>query len=175
MRIITNRFSDGRGFRLGRDDRIVRMDSRDGGRVGEPRRVALAIVIREGKALVARRRSGDEFDGLWEFPGGKIEAGESPEAAAVRECWEELGCRVTPLRILGTHTHDYRSFRVELNAVLCAPDAVGGTEGRSQAGSRWVDLEELRALPMPAGNAAFVESLSIGGESREFDSPGGGV
>lgn len=62
--------------------------------------VAVAIIIRDGKVLVARRAADKSFAGKWEFPGGKIEKGETPEQAAAREMMEELNCRIFPKKLL---------------------------------------------------------------------------
>ncbi len=62
--------------------------------------VAVAVIIRDGKVLVARRAADKSFAGRWEFPGGKIEKGETPEQAAVREMMEELNCRIIPKKLL---------------------------------------------------------------------------
>ncbi len=69
--------------------------------------VAAAVVIREGRVLLTRRAEGQHLAGLWEFPGGKLEDGESPEEALVRECREECGIEVAVSEILEVTHHRY--------------------------------------------------------------------
>ena len=123
-------------------------------------RVAIAIVEDSGRWLVNRRLSGDALDGLWEFPGGKIHAGESPAAAATREAREEVGLDVVVGDELPTVTHGYGTHRVELHPVRCG--YVGGEPAARNSNSgevRWVDSDELRTLAMPAGNRSVVDDL----------------
>lgn len=77
-------------------------------------RVVAAVVWRDGRVLVARRREGGERGGQWEFPGGKVEPGESEPAALRREIREELGCEVEVGRLLVRHRHRYPDLEVEL-------------------------------------------------------------
>lgn len=122
--------------------------------------VAIALVEREGRWLVSRRLKPDGFAGLWEFPGGKIEDGETPQAAAARECQEELGIVVEVGDVLPVVDHDYGAVRVRLHLVRCR--WVAGQPRCREATSadpRWVDLDELARLPMPAANAVVIEQL----------------
>ncbi len=114
--------------------------------------IAVAVIQSGGKFLVQRRAAGSHLEGTWEFPGGKIRGNETVAAAATRECKEEIGCRVRPIRELGYVAHDYGDRAVELRPVLCQID--GAQEPVAQAGSelRWVTLSQLRVLPIPAAN-----------------------
>lgn len=135
--------------------------------------IALAVVIDESapspadlRVLVARRRKGAPRGGLWEFPGGKIEPGERPEAAAIRETLEETGCDIVVLSTLGTSEEidPKEAFEpaVRLHAFV-ARARPGGAAPRPLASEevRWVDMEALRALPMPGANRAIVEMLEV--------------
>ena len=82
-------------------------------------RVVAAVVRRDGRVLVTRRHPSAERGGLWEFPGGKLEAGESESEALVREIREELGCAVTVGRLLCRHRHRYPDLEVELAFYAC--------------------------------------------------------
>ena len=88
-------------------------------------RVAAAVIVgRDGRVLLAQRPFGKACAGYWEFPGGKLEPGESAEQAIVREVREELGVNATPLELLETVTHDYaHGTRVEIVFVKCSLDS----------------------------------------------------
>jgi 8-oxo-dGTP diphosphatase len=129
--------------------------------------VALALVHRHGTWLVALRFSHAHLGGLWEFPGGKLLAGETPQDAAIRELREECGVDAVARRVLAAHTVEYADRTVVLTPVVC--DYVGG-EARSlgNAAVRWVRATELNALPMPAANAALIRTvLAITQSGRE--------
>jgi len=109
--------------------------------------VTAAIIEREGKYLLARRSQKGPLGGLWEFPGGKVEAGESLESALRREIREELGVEVRVGEPFGVYRHAYTHFCFTLHAFLCYPN---GNEPRAlEAGElRWVSPAELPAYPM---------------------------
>jgi mutator protein MutT len=122
--------------------------------------VALALVARNGLWLVDRRRSSDAFDGLWEFPGGKICEGERAGEAAVRECAEELSLIVEPIDALPAVEHDYGERVVRLHPVLCRPlsgEPIPNDEAVLEV--RWVDEGTLRSLEMPAANSKIIPLL----------------
>jgi 8-oxo-dGTP diphosphatase len=111
--------------------------------------VTAAVVLHGARVLVARRVRPPELTGLWEFPGGKVEAGESPEAALTRELVEELGCEVRVLAFMARSAEHARARPLVLDAYHCAlvsgeprPDPLDGTHDRV----RWVDAAELAAL-----------------------------
>lgn len=124
------------------------------------RLIALAIVRRGRLWLVDRRRTADALAGSWEFPGGKMLAGESAGQAAVRECSEEVSIIVEPVRQLDTIEHAYSEFSVRLHPVLCRwVKGEARPAGESVAQVRWVDGATLRRLPMPEANRPLVEAL----------------
>ena len=82
--------------------------------------VAAALIVREGRFLICRRPEHKARGGLWEFPGGKTEAGESVFDAVVRECREELGVTIVPSRVVDEVTHTYPDITVRLSLVLAA-------------------------------------------------------
>lgn len=117
--------------------------------------VAIALLCRNGCWLVARRRKNAHLGGQWEFPGGKIEVGETPEETATRELLEECDVQARPLRRLDVVRFNYVDRCVELTPILCewvAGEAhpVGSDE------CRWVTDDELRLLDMPAANAEII-------------------
>ena len=120
--------------------------------------VTAAIIERDGRFLMARRLKGSHLEGLWEFPGGKIEPGESLEACLARELDEELGvpCRVGRLRL--ATAHEYPGRRVELHFFDCEIDG----DPRPLLGQelRWVGASELASLPLPEADAGLVALLT---------------
>ncbi|MCJ7586154.1 MAG: A/G-specific adenine glycosylase [Anaerolineales bacterium] len=109
--------------------------------------VTAAIIERDGKYLLARRPQKGLLGGLWEFPGGKVEAGESLESALHREIHAELGMAIRVGAPFGIYRHAYTHFRFTLHAFLCYPN---GDEPRAlEAGElSWVSPSELSAYPM---------------------------
>ena len=82
--------------------------------------VTAAVIVKEGRVLLARRPPEGRHPGAWEFPGGKVEPGESPEECLAREIAEEMGTKVTVGRRLASVTHDYHDLAIELIAFECA-------------------------------------------------------
>lgn len=120
--------------------------------------VAIGIVVHGGRVLICQRRIGGDFGGLWEFPGGKCETGESPQQCLVRELREELGADVEPVRALTVLEHDYPSLRVRLHPFLC--ELIGG-DPRPVESQRlqWVEPPALRNYSFPAANAPLLEDV----------------
>lgn len=82
-------------------------------------KVVCGIIWKDGQVLIARRKPEKSLGGYWEFPGGKLEAGEDAEAALIRELKEEMGMTLNNLRYYGSHIHQYDSFSIELLAYEC--------------------------------------------------------
>lgn len=122
--------------------------------------VSVALLDDRGQVLLQQRPPGKAMAGLWEFPGGKIAAGETPEAALCRELEEELGIAVgePDVAAFGFASHRYDSFHILLLLYLCrrwqgAPTA---REGQTIA---WVAPAQMSAYPMPAADAPLVSLL----------------
>ena len=115
--------------------------------------VAVGIVLLGGRALICRRKTdrADAFAGLWEFPGGKCEDGETPEACVRRELMEELGIEVAVETPLPTVSHDYPSVSVRLHPFLCRLVS-GEPRAMSAAEWRWVGCAELPTYRFPDAN-----------------------
>ena len=109
-----------------------------------------------GRLLLARRPAHKHLGGLWEFPGGKVEAGEQPAAALVREIGEELGCVAVPGEPLQAVTHAYATVTVRLSPFLAR--LVPGAEpvAREHEALRWVTREEIGGVSMPAADEPIV-------------------
>ena len=106
-------------------------------------RVVAAVVRRAGRVLIARRHGHAERGGQWEFPGGKVEPGETERQALVREIGEELGCGIAVGRLLVRHRHRYPDLEVELAFYAC--DLPAGAEPRPLGAEalEWADESSL--------------------------------
>jgi len=112
----------------------------------------------EGRVLIARRHSDSHQGGLWEFPGGKVEAGESVEGALARELREELGVTVTASRPLLTVEHDYGDKAVCLDVHLVT-EFLGTPESLEGQPLTWVLPDALDHFPFPAANTPIVAAV----------------
>ena len=106
--------------------------------------VVAAILHRDG-AYIATQRGYGEFEGMWEFPGGKIEPGESSEDALKREIQEELGVDIVIEDLICTTEYDYPSFHLTMHCYLCGIKA-GEIELREHKSARWLRREELGSV-----------------------------
>lgn len=123
--------------------------------------VAAAVVVdRAGRVLVARRPDHLHQGGLWEFPGGKVEAGETVRAALARELDEEVGITVSSARPLIRIPHDYGDRRVLLD-VWWVDGFDGTAHGREGQPVRWVEPAALSDLAMPAANRPIVTAVQL--------------
>ncbi len=122
--------------------------------------VACALIDVDGRILLAQRPQGKPMAGLWEFPGGKIEPGETPEAALVRELHEELGIDV-PLRCLAPLTfasHGYGTFHLLMPLYICR-NWEGEVEAREGQTLAWVRAKLLHNYPMPPADVPLIPIL----------------
>lgn len=124
-----------------------------------PVRVAAAILQKDGKYLITRRHKHSHLGHLWEFPGGKLEAGESPEQCIIRECQEEIDLQVKPLQIFKEVTHAYPEVTVHLYFILC--EIVSGTpRALDCAGIAWASPEELKNYEFPEADFELIVELA---------------
>jgi len=121
--------------------------------------VAIALVWRDLRLLISRRRQGEHLAGFWEFPGGKIEGGETPAAAAEREVLEEVGVVVHAEHERALITHEYADRVVCLHPVDCRFQS-GEAKAIEVAEVRWVRPSELSSLKFPPANATLIAELS---------------
>lgn len=121
---------------------------------------ACALIDESGRVLIAKRPEGKSLAGLWEFPGGKVEPGETPEAALVRELAEELSIEVTVSRLvpLTFASHAYPRFHLLMPVYACWrwQGRVSSIEGQELA---WVMPDELSAYPMPPADEPLKVAL----------------
>ena len=122
---------------------------------------ACALVDPDGRVLIAQRPAGKPMAGLWEFPGGKVEAGEKPEATLIRELREELGIVVNEacLAPLTFASHGYADFHLLMPLFVCRrwEGTVTALEGQQLA---WVRPNKLRDYPMPPADEPLVSHLT---------------
>lgn len=122
--------------------------------------VACAVVDADGRVLIAQRPEGKALAGLWEFPGGKLEAGERPEAALIRELHEEIGITVQEacLAPLTFASHAYDDFHLLMPLYICRrwEGLAVAREGQQLA---WVRANKLRDYPMPAADIPLIPHL----------------
>ena len=121
---------------------------------------AVALIDADGRVLISKRPEGKQFGGLWEFPGGKVEAGERLETALIRELKEELGIDVAEacLAPLTFASHAYDDFHLLMPLYVCRrwKGQVRGAEGQELT---WVKPLKLRDYPMPPADVPLIPHL----------------
>ena len=110
----------------------------------------------DGRILLATRPEGKAQSGRWEFPGGKVERGETPEAALARELREELDLPVEGIRALGSVVHAYPEKRIRLTLFACSPCAGAEPVPRENQRVAWFAPEDLSRLPLCPADAALL-------------------
>jgi 8-oxo-dGTP diphosphatase len=119
--------------------------------------VAIAVIIRDRHVLVTRRPAGAHLAGMWEFPGGKIEPGETPEEAAARESAEETGLRVTVDELMHEQCFAYPDRELYIRFYRC--HVVGGDLDPARQGARWVACSQLKEIEFPPANEPVLRLL----------------
>ena len=122
--------------------------------------VAVALVDADGRVLIAQRPEGKQLAGLWEFPGGKVDAGERPEDALIRELAEELGIMVREacLAPLTFASHAYERFHLLMPLYVCRRWE-GFVQPREGQVLKWVRPRDLRNYPMPPADEPLIPVL----------------
>ncbi len=121
---------------------------------------ACALIDTDGRVLLAQRPEGKSLAGLWEFPGGKVETGETPEETLIRELEEELGIttKVACLAPLTFASHTYEAFHLLMPLYVCRRFE-GIPHGREGQAIKWVRAKALRDYPMPPADEPLIPFL----------------
>ncbi|MFY9212165.1 MAG: 8-oxo-dGTP diphosphatase MutT [Aestuariivita sp.] len=121
---------------------------------------AVALIDVDGRVLLAQRPEGKSMAGLWEFPGGKVEPGETPEAALIRELEEELGINTwsSCLAPLTFASHSYADFHLLMPLFACRKWE-GTPISRENQALKWVRAQDLREYPMPEADIPLIPIL----------------
>ena len=121
---------------------------------------AVALIDQDGRVLIAQRPKGKSMEGLWEFPGGKVESGESPERALIRELQEELGIDTweSCLAPLTFASHAYDDFHLLMPLFACRKWN-GTPSSRENQVLKWVKPRDLREFPMPPADIPLIPIL----------------
>ncbi len=125
--------------------------------------VVCAVIARHGRVLLAQRPAHKHLPLKWEFPGGKVEPGEDPAAAIVREIQEELGCDVRITRPLPRFLHDYKTVVIEMIPFVC--DFIPGSpepHPHEHMAVAWPSLDELLQYDLAAADLPVVAALRNG-------------
>lgn len=122
--------------------------------------VAVALIDIDRRVLISQRPHGKNLAGLWEFPGGKVEVGETPEAALIRELHEELGISVQEpcLAPLAFASHSYEEFHLLMPLYVCRRWS-GFAEAREGQALKWAKAQDLRSFPMPPADEPLIPPL----------------
>jgi 8-oxo-dGTP diphosphatase len=124
--------------------------------------VAAAIIENgQGQILIARRKQGKSQAGMWEFPGGKIEVGETAEECLKRELLEEMNIEITPYAYFGVNDHHYGPTHIRLIAYK-ATFMSGEIELVDHDEYRWIDIAELKEFTFAPADIPFVKMLEEG-------------
>ncbi len=119
--------------------------------------VAAIIHDAEGRIFATQRGYG-EWEGWWEFPGGKMEAGESPEEALQREIWEELETRIAIERLVTTVEWDYPAFHLKMHCYWCHIES-GSLTLKEHEAARWLAADELESVKWLPADLQILEKI----------------
>lgn len=125
--------------------------------------IAIAVVEHNDRLLIGVRPPGTVLAGYWEFPGGKLNPGESPLEGAARECQEETGLRIETLGVLLVQEHEYSHGRLQLHFIHCQPTH---PKLPPLPPFTWIARSDLSQYAFPAGNRELLQHLAQGPLSR---------
>jgi len=121
-------------------------------------RVVAAIIVKEDRVFATQRGYG-EFKGGWEFPGGKIEEGETPQQALIREIWEELDTEIEVGELVERVEYDYPQFHLSMDCFLCKIKS-GELVLKEHEDARWLGRNELRSVEWLPADEGLVEKIA---------------
>ena len=119
--------------------------------------VVAAIIRKDDKIFATQRGYGDFKDG-WEFPGGKMEAGETPEDALKREIWEELETKIVVEKMLTTVDYDYPKFHLTMHCFMCSIES-GQLTLKEHEAARWLQLSDIYSVDWLPADKVVVDRL----------------
>jgi 8-oxo-dGTP diphosphatase len=122
-------------------------------------RVVAAVISKEGKYLITQRRGSAVLPGLWEFPGGRVEPGETDEIALKREVRERLGIDVVVKERMARRHHEYEGYSVELSLYEATLEPGADLAPVRVADFKWVASDEFDQYPFPAADQATTDQL----------------
>ena len=120
--------------------------------------VVAAIIHDAEERIFATQRGYGEWEGWWEFPGGKMEAGESPEEALQREIWEELETRIVIERLVTTVEWDYPKFHLKMHCYWCHVES-GSLILKEHEAARWLTKDELESVKWLPADLQILEKI----------------
>ena len=120
----------------------------------------VGAIIKDGdRYLVGQRPANKAQGGLWEFMGGKIEPGETPEQALARECREELALEIENERIIDSVVHEYPEKTIRLILISCSPKPGSIPQALEHQQIRWVTVSEMRGMPFAPSDSELIDKL----------------
>ena len=124
--------------------------------------VAAAVIIKDGKYLITKRKEGTHLAGYWEFPGGKVEKGETTKDALTREILEEVGLEIQVIRLLRESFPEYPEIIVHMNFFAC--DLLSGEATAIECAEiAWINPDEFKLYVFPPADEGIIEMLSESG------------
>ena len=118
----------------------------------------MGVVFKNGRVLITRRKPSGLLGGLWEFPGGKIDKGEQPASACIREIKEEVNLAIKVDSRLSRVKHAYTHFKIVMD-VFCCSYISGRVTLNGPVDHRWINLQQLDNYPFPKANHKFFDEL----------------
>ena len=122
-------------------------------------RVAAAVIIHDGRIFATQRGYG-AYKGGWEFPGGKIEAGETPQEALAREIMEELNVEIEVGKLLDTVEYDYPEFHLSMDCFLCMMKS-GEMVLKEHEAAKWLTRETLRSVDWLPADLSLIDKINL--------------
>ena len=122
-------------------------------------RVVAAVIIHDGRIFATQRGYGS-YKGGWEFPGGKIEAGETPQEALVREIMEELNVEIEVGKLLDTVEYDYPEFHLSMDCFLCTIKS-GKMVLKEHEAAKWLSRETLRSVDWLPADLSLIDEINL--------------